>query len=129
MIDDFDSRRAHEWALRKRTRRHFFADCGVGLGAMALSSLLGDDRPAFAGAEPDASRSRPRVPGQPSPRSSDPLAARPGHFPARAKSVIYLFMAGGPSQLELFDYKPQLQKYSGQPIPDSFIQGRRFAFM
>src|SRR5208282_2745373 len=42
---------------------------------------------------------------------------------------IYLFMAGGPSQLELFDYKPQLQKYSGQPIPDSFIQGRRFAFM
>ena len=43
--------------------------------------------------------------------------------------MIYLFMAGGPSQLELFDYKPQLQKYSGQPIPDSFIQGRRFAFM
>ena len=43
--------------------------------------------------------------------------------------MIYLFMAGGPSQLELFDYKPQLQKYSGQPIPDSFIKGRRFAFM
>ena len=62
-------------------------------------------------------------------RARDPLAPRPGHFPARAKSVIYLFMAGGPSQLELFDYKPELQKYSGQPIPDSFIQGRRFAFM
>src|SRR5262249_27140289 len=74
------------------------------------------------------SPSRPRMPAQPA-IGSNPLAARPGHFPARAKSVIYLFMAGGPSQLELFDYKPQLQKYSGQPIPDSFIQGRRFAFM
>ena len=70
----------------------------------------------------------PRDPGV-RPCGANPLAPRPGHFPARAKSVIYLFMAGGPSQLELFDYKPQLQKYSGQPIPDSFIQGRRFAFM
>ena len=61
--------------------------------------------------------------------TSNPLAARPGHFPPRAKSVIYLFMAGGPSQLELFDYKPELQKYTDQPIPDSFIKGRRFAFM
>jgi hypothetical protein len=59
----------------------------------------------------------------------NPLAVRPGHLPARARSVIYLFMAGGPSQLELFDYKPELQKYSDQPIPDSFIKGRRFAFM
>ena len=78
-------------------------------------------------AEDDAP-SRSPAPSQ-RPRSANPLAARPGHFPARAKSVIYLFMAGGPSQLELFDYKPQLQKYSGQPIPDSFIKGRRFAFM
>jgi hypothetical protein len=98
--------------LHQRTRRHFFADCGMGLGAAALSSLLAGDRPASA-----AERTR------------DPLAPRPGHHPARAKSVIYLFMAGGPSQLELFDYKPELQKYSGQPIPDSFIEGRRFAFM
>ena len=60
---------------------------------------------------------------------ANPLAPRPGHFPARAKSVIYLFMAGGPSQLELFDYKPKLQQYHGQPIPESFIKGQRFAFM
>ncbi len=119
MASDFDQRRMLDRSLRDRTRRHFFADCGVGLGSMALASLLGEGQPARAmdGAEPALSR------------SNHPLAARPGHLPARAKSVIYLFMAGGPSQLELFDYKPQLQKYSGQPIPDSFIQGRRFAFM
>jgi Protein of unknown function (DUF1501) len=99
-------------ALHQTTRRHFFADCRLGLGAAALSSLLAGHRPASA-----------------SERRRDPLAPKPGHFPARAKNVIYLFMAGGPSQLELFDYKPELQKYSGQPIPDSFIQGRRFAFM
>jgi len=52
-----------------------------------------------------------------------------GHFPARAKNVIFMFMAGGPSQLELFDYKPVLQKYNGQPIPQSYIEGKRFAFM
>jgi hypothetical protein len=94
------------------TRRHFFGQCGVGLGAMALASLL-NDGPA-----------RATTPGR-----AEPFGPRPGHLPARARSVIYLFMAGGPSQLELFDYKPKLQRYSGQPIPDSFIQGRRFAFM
>ena len=57
------------------------------------------------------------------------MAVRPGHFPPRARSVVYLFMAGGPSQLELFDYKPELQEFTNQPIPDSFIKGRRFAFM
>src|ERR687889_767951 len=51
------------------------------------------------------------------------------HFPARAKNVIYLFMAGGPSQLELFDYKPKLIELNGKPIPDSYIAGKRFAFM
>jgi hypothetical protein len=59
----------------------------------------------------------------------NPLAPRPGHFPARAKNVIYLFMAGGPSQLELFDHKPKLQEHHNQPIPESFIAGKRFAFM
>jgi hypothetical protein len=119
MASDFDQRRMFEHTRRDRTRRHFFADCGVGLGSMALASLLVDGQPASAMASEESTP----------PRSADPLTARPGHLPAKAKSVIYLFMAGGPSQLELFDYKPQLQKYSGQPIPDSFIQGRRFAFM
>jgi uncharacterized protein (DUF1501 family) len=58
-----------------------------------------------------------------------PLAPKPTHFPARAKNIIYLFMAGGPSQLELFDYKPKLAELNGQPIPQSFIEGKRFAFM
>lgn len=51
------------------------------------------------------------------------------HFPAKAKSVIYLFMAGGPSQLDMFEHKPELQKRNGQPIPESFTKGKRFAFM
>src|SRR3954453_10797738 len=99
--------------LRVQTRRHFFERCGVGLGAMALASLF-DREGVAAGA---------------SSRDVNPLAARPGHGPARAKSVIFLFMAGGPSQLELFDFKPELQRYTDRPIPDSFIKGRRFAFM
>ncbi len=97
--------------LLQQTRRHFFRDCGVGLGSIALASLLNKD----------AARAEDR--------RANPLAARPGHFPARAKSVIYLFMAGGPSQLELFDHKPALNARSGQPIPESFVAGRRFAFM
>jgi hypothetical protein len=100
-------------ALVFQTRRHFFARCGVGLGAMALSELLGGKlcRGADAVSLPN------------------PLAPKAGHFPARAKSIIYLFMAGGPSQLELFEYKPNLQKFHDQPIPESFIAGKRFAFM
>jgi hypothetical protein len=115
---------------RAHTRRHFFADCGVGLGSMALATLLGNGKPALAGSEANTvSSPAERSLRRPNPGESGPLAARPGHFPARAKSVIYLFMAGGPSQLELFDYKPNLISYSGQPVPDSFIKGRRFAFM
>src|SRR5690349_8163730 len=99
-------------SLLDQTRRHFFADCGVGLGAMALSSLLNGNR-AVAG---DAAL-------------PNPLAPKAGHFPARARNIIYLFMAGGPSQLELFDPKPALQQRHDQPIPDSFLEGKRFAFM
>jgi hypothetical protein len=106
-----------EWLLQE-TRRHFFGRCGLGLGSMALASLLGPGRSAATATAAPAKALQ-----------VNPLAARPGHFPARAKSVIYLFMAGGPSQLELFDFKPKLQEYHDQPIPDSFIQGRRFAFM
>jgi hypothetical protein len=96
-----------ENALREITRRHFFSDCAVGLGSLALASLLDSNAAAVA----------------------DPLAPKPGHFPARAKNVIFLFMAGGPSQLELFDYKPKLIELNGKSIPDSFIAGKRFAFM
>jgi hypothetical protein len=101
--------------LRDRTRRHFFADCGLGLGSMALATLLGEG--AARAAESGTSR------------GANPMAPRTGHFPAKATSVIYLFMAGGPSQLELFDPKPKLQSLHNEPIPRSFIEGKRFAFM
>jgi hypothetical protein len=101
--------------LLLRTRRHFFRDCGVGLGAMALGSLFARDGRS---AGPDRTRG-----------PDNPLAPKQPHFPAKARSVIFLFMAGGPTQFELFEPKPELQKYHGQPIPDSFIKGRRFAFM
>src|SRR5215831_8039861 len=97
--------------LLLQTRRHFFKDCAVGVGSMALASLLNDGRLAAA------------------PQVQSPLAPRPPHFPAKAKAVIYLFMAGAPSQLELFDYKPKLMDYDGKPMPDEFIKGKRFAFM
>ncbi|MSR58977.1 MAG: DUF1501 domain-containing protein [Planctomycetaceae bacterium] len=100
--------------LRDITRRHFFHDCKLGLGAAALSSLLGDGR---ALASPTADR------------SVNSLTPQNGHHPAKAKSVIYLFMAGGPSQLELFDYKPKLQELSGQQIPESYVKNKRFAFI
>ncbi len=100
--------------LAHLTRRHFFSRCAMGLGGIALASML--NRTGLA--------ATPGAAGLP-----NPLAPRPTHFPARAKNVIYLFMAGGPSQLELFDYKPKLVELNGQPIPQSFIEGKRFAFM
>ncbi len=83
------------------TRRHFLSHCGVGLGSMALGSLLAKE----AGAQGVA------------------------HHAPRAKNVIFLFMAGGPSQLDLFDYKPRLADFDGQPAPESFLKGKRFAFI
>jgi hypothetical protein len=103
----------HANLLLRRTRRHFFRECGVGLGAMALAHLLGGH--ARTSTRPAAIR--------------NPLAPRQPHFEPKAKAVIFLFMAGGPSQFELFEPKPELQQYSGQPIPESFVKGRRFAFM
>lgn len=99
--------------LQAATRRHFFSQCGIGVGAVGLASLLAPAS-ALPAAQDDA---------------TDPLRPRPPHFPPRIKRVIFLFMAGGPSQLEMFDYKPKLTEFNGQPIPESFIAGKRFAFM
>jgi len=88
--------------LLHQTRRHFFSRCGIGVGSMALSSLMARDAS---------------------------LAPKKTHFPAKAKNVIFLFMAGGPSQLETFEYKPLLTKLNGKPIPESYTKGKRFAFM
>jgi hypothetical protein len=94
------------------TRRHFLRDCGVGLGKIALAGLLTD---ALAG------RSSAAAAGS--------LAPRNAHFTGKAKRVIHLFMAGAPSQLELFDYKPELAKLEGKPLPPSVIGGQRYAFI
>jgi hypothetical protein len=67
--------------------------------------------------------------GLTSPAPSDPLAPKPPHGPAKAKSVIFLFMAGGPSQLELFDEKPKLRELDGQVVPPSYTKNKRFAFI
>ncbi|HEX3727831.1 MAG TPA: DUF1501 domain-containing protein [Pirellulales bacterium] len=97
-----------------QTRRHFFGHCGVGLGSMALASLLAGESRAASAPPPD-----PR----------EPLVPRSPHFAPRAKRVIFLFMAGGPSQLELFDYKPKLQELDGQIVPPSYTKNKRFAFI
>jgi hypothetical protein len=94
-------------------RRHFLQECGVGLGKIALASLLVDSFSSRAFAAP----------------VGNPLAPRPPHFPGKAKRVIHLFMAGAPSQLDLFDYKPELAKLEGQPLPPSIIGGQRYAFI
>jgi len=98
--------------LHALTRRHFLSRCAIGLGGVALAALL--DQTARAA---------------PASSATDPTEPKPPHFPARAKSVIFLFMAGGPSQLDLFDYKPRLNELNGQPVPDSLVAGKRFAFM
>ena len=88
-----------------RSRREFLLKAGGGLGGIALSYLL--SREARAG-------------DIPAPGSANPLAAKNPHFPGRAKSVIFMFMVGGPSQMDLFDPKPELAKWQGKPLPASF---------
>src|SRR5262245_20560246 len=96
-----------------QTRRYFLGRTGLSLGSIALGTLVGDTASASPVNNP----------------STSPLAPRPPHHAPRAKSVIHLFMAGGPSQLELFDHKPKLQELHGQTIPKSFIENKRFAFL
>lgn len=100
--------------LRKaqyNSRRHFLKKCTSGLGALALGSLMG------CGQET-------RIAGE-----SAFMAGQGPHFAPKAKSVIFLHMAGGPSHLELFDYKPTLQKLNGQDTPESLMEGKEFAFL
>ncbi|MCA9083292.1 MAG: DUF1501 domain-containing protein [Planctomycetaceae bacterium] len=98
---------------QSNARRWFLSQCGLGLGTAALSQLLPDARAAESG------KIKP----------ADPLAVRKPHFDAKAKAVIHLFMAGAPSQLELFDNKPMLTKLEGKPLPASVIGDQRYAFI
>jgi hypothetical protein len=96
--------------LRHLTRRHFLKDCQVGLGSIALASLLNQAS--------SAATSNP----------ADPLAPKKPHFAPKASRVIYLHLTGSPPHLDLFDYKPELVKRNGQECPQEFLAGKRFAF-
>jgi len=106
-------------ARKLLTRRWFFKECGVGLGSLALASLL--EESLFA-----QSQSAIRNPQS---AIANPLAPKQPHFKPKAKRVIYLFMAGGPSQFETFDYKPSLAKYNGKPVPQEFVKDLNYAFI
>jgi hypothetical protein len=94
-------------------RRQFLHDCGIGLGKVAAAGLLtGSLARCAVGSEVE-----------------DPLAPKRPHFEPTAKAVIHLFMAGAPSQLELFDEKPTLSKLEGKPLPPSIIGDQRYAFI
>ncbi|HLU94731.1 MAG TPA: DUF1501 domain-containing protein, partial [Membranihabitans sp.] len=109
---------AEEALYRKaqyNSRRHFLKKCTSGLGALALGSLLGCQ-----------SRSPVEEEAQ---RSINNFVRGLPHFVPKAKNVIYMHMAGGPSHLELFDYKPELMRLDGQDTPQSLMEGKNFAFL
>lgn len=107
---------AQQSMLQLQTRRHFLKESAMGLGALALGSLFGGCKGKSAS---DALLFDP----------AHPLLPKYPPFPGKAKSVIYLHMAGAPSQLELFDFKPELMKMDGQDCPASLLEGKRFAFI
>jgi hypothetical protein len=109
-----DRRGLEQEQLLGVTRRHFFRRCGVGVGAMALHNLLQSDGHAAWVPKIDPTQ---------------PMSARTPQFAPKAKNIIFLFMAGGPSQLELFEDKPKLTELTGQKPPQSLMQGKRFAFL
>jgi hypothetical protein len=96
---------------RKITRRWFIEQCGVGMGAFALNHLLASA--GYAATQ----------------EADNPLAPKKPHFAPKAKNVIFLFMAGAPSHLEMFDYKPQLAKFDGTLPPPELLKGYRAAFI
>src|SRR5436305_1927109 len=110
---------ADEAILRMHSRRHFLKESAMGLGALALGSFL---QSCGISSNNSVSNSIAYDPAH-------PLAPKLPMFPGKAKSVIYLHMAGAPSQLELFDYKPELMKLDGQECPQSLLEGKRFAFI
>lgn len=100
-----------DFLLQEITRRTLFKQIGYGIGGVALANLFAETGIAAEGQVPN------------------PLAAKKPHFAPKAKNVIYLFMAGAPSQVDLFDPKPTLSKFNGQPCPEELLKGERFAFI
>ncbi|MDB4384292.1 DUF1501 domain-containing protein, partial [Akkermansiaceae bacterium] len=96
-------------SLQYKTRRHFFKQCSMGLGGVALSEMLATD--AMGLEAPD-----------------NPLLPKLPHFAPKAKRVIYLHLTGSPPHLDMWDHKPELVKRDGQECPDEYIKGKKFAF-
>ena len=96
-------------ALLAQTRRHFFASGGFSLGGAALGTLLGNASRAAAAGSP----------------TGIGAALRETHFPAKCKNIIYLHMVGGPAQMDLYDYKPEMEKHYGEDLPESIRKGQR----
>ncbi len=113
MIRQSISEEAFFEEAKYNTRRHFLKQCTSGLGGMAIASILGScgSRPASKIID------------------ENPFAVNPSLFSPKAKNIIFLHMEGAPSQLELFDYKPELAKLDGQLCPPSLIEGKKFAFI
>ena len=96
--------------IQTAARRQFFQTVGMGMGAAALTSLLRRDAGAVEA-------------------PVNPMLPKRSHFPAKAKNVIYIHLVGAPSHLDLYDFKPDLQKRNGQLCPDEFFKGKRLAFI
>ncbi|MEZ0611112.1 DUF1501 domain-containing protein [Fibrella sp. WM1] len=111
--------------LQRDTRRHFLQTCSTGLGAMALGTLFGGCESLF-GRTDKAAASLAAAGLDPMASPTDP---RLSQFAPKAKQIIYIHMAGSPSQLELFDYKPELVKYNGKDCPQELLTGKKFAFI
>ncbi len=107
---------AEHTSLRLHTRRHFLKESAMGMGGLALAALFGCNSKSAATSQVAFDPAHPLLPKLP-------------QFAGKAKSVIYMHMAGAPSQLELFDYKPELMKMDGQECPPSLLAGKKFAFI
>lgn len=121
MKNDFRDKRllkeAEETVMQQYTRRYFLKESAMGLGTLALSALLGSCGNNFLKSSGNLFN------------ASNPLIVKPPMFPGKAKAVIYLHMAGAPSQLEMFSHKPELSKLDGLDCPQSLLEGKKFAFI
>src|SRR5262249_12076709 len=97
-----------------QTRRQFLRNCQIGLGPIALASLMAQDS---------------RANGLLRKSNDNPLAAQASQFKGKAKNIFYLHMSGAPPQQDLFDYKPKLNQYHMKPCPDEWIKGKKFPFI
>ena len=113
-MDPLIAARLRHAQLEHHTRRHFLSQCGLGLGALWLAGTTGRSWGSSSPPVRDA---------------ANPLAPAMPHFAPKAKRVIYLHMAGAPSQHELFDFKPELLKLNGKECPKEFLEGKQFAFI